>query len=166
VILDDQDKPWAPHIVCKPCVEHLRQWTNKSRKNLRFAIPVVWREPKDHYNDCYFCAVKTKGINRNNRNSLTYPNLNSAIRPVPHIEELPAPVFESLPQLESSLSSEEEDVSIDSNNSLTDNDFPPSLLSPQLFSQGELNDMARDLNLSKESSEMLASRLNKEKKIF
>ena len=24
----DQDKPWAPHIVCKICVENLRKWTN------------------------------------------------------------------------------------------------------------------------------------------
>jgi len=53
-------------------------------------------------------------------NSLTYPNLDSAIRPVPHSEELPVPVFEGLPQLESSLSSEEDDVS----NTLADNDFP------------------------------------------
>jgi len=30
VMLVDQDKPCASHIVCKPCVEHLRQWTNKS----------------------------------------------------------------------------------------------------------------------------------------
>jgi len=96
---------------------------------------------------------------------LTYPNLDSAIRPVPYSEELPVPVFEGLPQLESPLSSEEEDVSIDSDNTLADNDFPPSLLSPQLFSQGELNDLARDLILSKESSELLASRL-KEKKSF
>jgi len=123
-MLGDQDKPWAPHIVCKPCVEHLRQWTNKSRKSLRFAIPMVWRKPKDPCNDCYFCAVKTKGINRKNRNSLTYPNLNSAIRSVPHREEFPVPGFEGLPQLESSLTSEEEDVSIDSNNTRADNDFP------------------------------------------
>jgi hypothetical protein len=26
VKLGDQDKPWAPHIVCKTCTEHLRQW--------------------------------------------------------------------------------------------------------------------------------------------
>ena len=42
--------------------------------------------------------------------------------------------------------------------------FPPSSL-PQLFSQGELNDLIRDFNLSKESSELLASRL-KEKNLF
>ena len=35
--------------------------------------------------------------------------------------------------------------------------FPPSLLS-QLRSQGELNDLTRDLKLSKESSELRASR--------
>jgi len=67
--------------------------------------------------------MKTKGITRKNGNSLIYPKLDSAIRPVPHSEELPVPVFEGLPQLESSLSSEE-DVSIDSDDNLADNDVP------------------------------------------
>ena len=156
VKLGDQDKLWAPHIVCKTCIEHLRQWTKKQRKGLRFAIPMVWREPKDHYSDCYFCGIKTKGINRT---SVTYPSLDSAIRPVPHSEELPIPVFEGLPQLESALSSEDDLSSTESETTIADNDFPPSLLPPQLFSQNELNDLARDLNLSKESSELLVSRL-------
>ena len=29
VKLGDQDKSWVPHIVCKTCIEHLRQWTKK-----------------------------------------------------------------------------------------------------------------------------------------
>ena len=37
--------------------------------------------------------------------------------------------------------------------------FLPAVLPRKLFSQSELNDLARDLNLSKESSELLASRL-------
>ena len=102
----------------------------KSRKSLGFVIPMVWREPKDHFNDCYFCAVKTKGINRKNRNSLTYSKLDSANRLVSQSEELSVPVYEGLSQLESSLSSEIEDVSIDSDNTLADNDFPPPVLSP------------------------------------
>jgi len=57
-------------------------------------------------------------------NSLTYPNLDSAIRPVPRSDELPVAVFEGLTQLESSLSSKEEDVSVDSDETLADNDFP------------------------------------------
>ena len=45
VMLGDQDKAWAPHIVCKQCVEHSRQWTKKDRKSLCFGIPMAWREP-------------------------------------------------------------------------------------------------------------------------
>ena len=92
VMLGDQDKAWAPHIVCNQCVEHLRQWTKKDRKLFRFGIPMVWREPKNHFDDCCFCAVNTKEINRKNRNSLVYPNLESAIRPIPHCNEIPVPV--------------------------------------------------------------------------
>ena len=29
VKLGDQDKSWAPHIVCKTCIEHLRQWKER-----------------------------------------------------------------------------------------------------------------------------------------
>ena len=167
VLLGDQDKAWALHIVCKKSVEHLRQWTKKERKSLRFGIPMVWCESKNYLNDCYFCAVNTKGINRKNRNSLVCPNLESAIRPILHCNEIPPPVFEGLPELELP-GSKEDQVSVSSTDSsdstVSDVDFPPSSL-PQLFSQGELNDLTRDLNLSKESSELLASRL-KEKIYF
>ena len=80
VMLGDQDKVWAPHILCKQCVEHLRQWTKKDKKSPRFGIPMIWREPKNHFDGCYFCAVNTKGINRKNRNLLVYLNFESAIR--------------------------------------------------------------------------------------
>ena len=64
--------------------------------------------------------------------------------------------------------SEEDQASIfstDSSEATVSNvGFPPSSL-PQLFSQGELNYLTKDLNLSKESSELLASRL-KEKNLL
>ena len=107
VMLGDQDKEWAPHIVCKQCVEHLRQWTKKDRKSLRFGIPMAWHEPKKHFDDCYFCAVNTKGIKRKNRNSLVYLNLESAIRPIPLCNEIPVSVFKGL--LEFELPGSEED---------------------------------------------------------
>ena len=97
---------------------------------------MVWREPKNHFNDCYFCAVNTKGINRKNRKSLVYSNLESAIRPVPHCNEIPVPVFKGLPELK--LPGSEEDqasvLSTDSSEAIvSDVRFPPSSL-PQLFS--------------------------------
>ena len=66
--------------------------------------------------------------------------MDSAIRPVPHSEELSIHVFEGLLQLESALSSEEDLSYTDSETTIADNDFPPSLLPPQLLSQNELND--------------------------
>ena len=60
--------------------------------------------------------------------------MDSAIRPVPHNEELPIPIFEGFPQLESALSSEDDLSSTDSETTIASNDFPPSLLPPQLFS--------------------------------
>ena len=38
VMLGDQDKVWAPNIVCKKCVEHLRQWTKKIESHSALAF--------------------------------------------------------------------------------------------------------------------------------
>ena len=43
---------------------------------------------------------------------------------------------------------------------LNDNDFVPTSSEAVLFNQEEFSNLIRDLNLSKESSELLASRLN------
>ena len=114
-----------------------------------------------------YCAVNTKEIYRKKKNLLVYPNLESAIRSIPHCNKIPAPVFKGLPELELP-GSEEEQASVlstdSSEDTVSDVGFPPTSL-PQLFSQGELNDLIRDLNLSKESSELRASRL-KEKNLF
>ena len=89
-----------------------------------------------------YCAVNTKGINRKKKNPLVYPNLESAIRPILHCNEIPVPVFKGLSELE--LPGSEEDqasvLSTDSSeDTVSDVGFLPSL--PQLFSQGELNDL-------------------------
>ena len=83
VPLGDQKKNWAPHVVCHNCEEMLRDWRKGKRKGLPFGVPMVWREPKDHLNDCYFCMVNLKGIEKKNRQSISYPSIPSAIRPVP-----------------------------------------------------------------------------------
>ncbi len=42
VRLGDQDKFWAQHQVCKPCIENLREWTMGKREKMTFSIPIVW----------------------------------------------------------------------------------------------------------------------------
>jgi len=80
----DQDKSFAPHIACNTCVEGLHYWYDGKRKAMPFAIPMQWREQKNYYDDCYFCMVNVAGYNKKNKKGITYPNLLSAIRPVPH----------------------------------------------------------------------------------
>ena len=93
----DQDKSWAPHVVCKTCIEHIQMWANGKTKSFRFGVPMIWREPKNHFDDCYFCMVDLKKFNRHKKKSWKYPNLESARRPVPHCETVFVPQSSHLP---------------------------------------------------------------------
>ena len=55
------------------------------------------------------------------------------------------------------------DVSFQEQDNLNDNSFVPKSSEPILFNQEELSDLIRDLNVSKESSVLLASQLNDRK---
>ena len=95
--------------MCHNCEEMLRDWTKGKRKGLPFGIPMVWREPKEHLTDCYFCMVNTKGIGKKNRQNFSYPSIPSAIRPLLHSNEFPLPVFNGfLPSEDEETGSEEE----------------------------------------------------------
>ena len=129
------------------------------RDEVYSCVPMVWREPKNHHDDCYFCMVNIKGINRNNKRKWIYPDLESARRPVPHSDEVPIPMFDHLTELiessDESISSVDAAVTCSSKS-----EFQGAAATPLQFNQFELNDLVRDLNLSKETSEVLASRLN------
>lgn len=91
--IGDQDKAWAPHVICGSCQVTLEGWLRGSRKSMPFAIARVWREPKNHLNDCYFCSVDiTKYRKAKGRLALNYPSMPSSIAPVPHSHDLPVPL--------------------------------------------------------------------------
>ncbi|GFT83345.1 uncharacterized protein TNCV_1555601 [Trichonephila clavipes] len=76
--LCNQDKLWVPHIVYQKCAVSLQLWSSEKRDAVMFETPMIWREPQNHHDDCYFCVVKINGINPGNRNKWSYPNLSSA----------------------------------------------------------------------------------------
>ena len=86
----EQDKSWAPHICCLRCTSGHYVWS-RNGKPLPFAVPMIWREQHDHLSDCYFCAFPIAGFRDKDRKNISYPSLPSAIRPVPHSNELPVP---------------------------------------------------------------------------
>jgi hypothetical protein len=51
-----------------------------------FAIPMVWREPKDHTSDCYISLTNKTGISSKSKHRVKYPDFPFAVRFVPHSE--------------------------------------------------------------------------------
>jgi len=125
-----------------------------------FSIPMVWRELTDQVSDCFFCLTSITGVTAKSTHSVQYPNLPSALRPVPHIAELPEPKPPTNTTLSDSESSDE-DVGQANNNMDCDPTFAGACSSnePHLLTQGDLNDIVRDLNLSKKQAALLRSRL-------
>ena len=140
-------------LCCKVCTETLHGWTN-GKRSLNFGIPMVWGEPTNHVTDCNFCAVDVTGINRKDRDSLKYPDLQLARRPVAHCNEISVPIFGELPDISDEDASSVEGHEGEKEVVLEDD-------APHPFSQKELNDLFFDLNLSKDSAKLLAPRLKK-----
>jgi len=82
------------------------------------------------------------------------------MRPVPHSAELPVPKTPTNMTLSDSESSDEDDGQANSNMDC-DPIFAGGCSSNEthLLTQGDLNDIVRDLNLSKKEAELLGSRL-------
>ena len=72
--LGDQDKCWAPHKVCKQCTETLHRWTQCKATSMRFGVPMIWRKPKNHHEDCYFCMVDMNGWIQCKKKDWYYPD--------------------------------------------------------------------------------------------
>ncbi|KAI6650637.1 hypothetical protein LOD99_7687 [Oopsacas minuta] len=99
-----------------------------------------------------------KGFNRHKKRMWSYPDLDSARRPVLHCEEVPLSKFNPVPDLSIDCDGIDEDLDTTCHFSESEVEVSSSLSGQ--FNQEELNDLIRDLNLSKECSEILASRLN------
>jgi len=141
-----------PYFCCVTCARHLAEWAKGSRC-MPFAIPIVRREPTDHVTDCYFCLTSITGVTTKSKHTVQYPNLPPAMRPVPHSAELPVPK----PPTNITLSDGElsdEDVGQANNIMDCDPTFAEVISSnePHLLTQGDLNDIVRDLNVSKEQA--------------
>ena len=160
--IGDQDESWAPNICYKPCDNGLTAWFNGKKAAFNFAVPMVWREPRNHADYCYFCLTNITGFNASSRKTIKYRNLRSAMRPVPNSYDLPVP---TPPVNNDLLSSSDEEMPSreDSAESISLEEIESTYSGTNgnelhWITQEDLNDLARDLYLSKQLSEPLASR--------
>src|SRR5678815_5095804 len=94
VKLGGQDKSWAPHVCCNSCSRNLKNWLKGKRSCMKFVVPMIWREPTNHVADCYFCLRNVQGFSSKSKHCVQYPNLHTAMCPVPNSDDLP--VYTSL----------------------------------------------------------------------
>lgn len=148
----DLSLPWIPAIVCGMCRLKLYRWS-KEKASMEFVQPMIWREPIDHSKDCYFCNANIIGATMKKRNAIKYPDVSAVTKPIlrSSLHETPGPSGERMEM--SSPSSAALSGSSSSGYKPSDDD------QPKPFSQLELDDLVRDLGLSKNQSELLASRL-------
>lgn len=115
---------------------------------MKFDTPMMWKKPLCHSTDCYFCLTTNSGVGRFFK--WNYAQVGSFALPVPHSHDVPYPVCPGA-SLQKAESSEEESESNAS-------EFEPGA-KRKLLSQAELNDWVRDFGLTKEKSELFASRM-------
>ena len=157
--IGNQNKKWPPHICCNHCRTSFLFWLDGKRKQTPFAVPIMWREQGDHVTECYFCMTAIKEFSRKNKFKMFYPICKSAIKPVPHSPDLPVPQLPTKKEDSSSVNA------CESTN--TESEEEPIELHPSFqhesasffINQERLNDLVRDLYLSKEKAEILGSRL-------
>ena len=122
-----------------------------------FSVPLIWREQRDHITDCYAYLTKITGYNQRNRKKILYSNQPSAVRLVSHSADLPVPITPMrLLELQGESSDNSKSLSRDSDDTFQ---LRQEATKPHLISHEDLNDLVRDLNLTKSNCELLASRL-------
>ena len=157
----NQNELWAPNYLCNTCYTSLMRWKSGNTSAMKIKVPMIWREP-DNHDDCYFCATKVNGTNKYSLLSTEYPEVTSVTTPILKNER---ELREERNQQSSNSLEQMSSLSLSSGESADDSDEDVSTYKsdntkePMKFDQGSLNDLVRDLGLSKESSELLASRL-------
>lgn len=163
-VMQNFEDYWVPEIVCKTCESNLNLWWNSKRCQMPFAVPMIWNKPRNHRTDCYFCMTKVTGFSSKNKNKIKYPDCSSVVKPVAHGKNFPVPVTPKR-DVNETVQPNFTDQKSTSNlslceetSALSDPDYIPEF-EPHLLDQAELNDLVRDLGLSKEMSELLGSRM-------
>jgi hypothetical protein len=108
------------------------------------AVLLVWREPHNHLDNCYFCITNITGLSMQSKHKIEYCNTPSALRPVPCDHSMPVPKPPEKYTLD--LEPESEEASPEAGTGTReDQDLSMySTIEPHLITQAELNDLFRD----------------------
>lgn len=132
---------------------------------MSFVSPMIWSEPSNHIDDCYYCLMPSLvGLSKKKALQLQYPVVRSVTRPVIRSSIDSSVASSPLPSSSVAEDDAEEAMSVDDDSpddDDADEDYVPDEETgePKLCTTAFLNDLCRDLKLSKDESMVLVSRL-------
>ena len=100
--------------------------------------------------------TKISGFTAKTKHLIVYPEVSSALKPIPHSDDLPVLIPYKTDDFQSENESESPETSSPSGDHSSED--ISSERSPYLIQQYELNDLVRNLYLPKQDAELLASR--------
>jgi len=175
--ISDDITEWTPSFICSACYAMCNRWhANKDKSKLLISVPARWSKPKSK-KDCYFCQINVEGINQSTRCKIVYPNVSSMLKP-----EYTKQLFKNKDLTTDSVNTEykdnddgkinytsEDEEDEEEEREVEDGDSDDDFIKekkkdntvPQKYTQAELNDLVRNLCLSKEAAEFLASDLKR-----
>jgi len=117
--------------------------------------------PFDRLLFLYSSATLSRNCKEKKKRTVNYPNISSALRPVPHTVDLPVPVPPQQYILDSDDEPTENQEKTPRPSTTTGADFTAGLYFNKFhrITQEDLNDLIRDLDLPKNKAELLGSRL-------
>lgn len=172
------DKTWVPHTICGTCYNMLiKCHNNKDLSNLKYSAPFKWNMPESK-EDCFFCLTDTRGFNAKNRMNIKYIYTSKVVPAVPIPTKSGRPKNSckadnsverevlgiedkekvEIKKSEKVLTDSDSEMEWDRTSTSSEEHETKNTLS-QNWSQDELSDLGRELGLSKEAHELLASRL-------
>lgn len=155
--MSNLDKAWVPTSCCSSCRANLQLSVQKQQIKLPFDLPAVWREPTDHTVDCYFCLTKTYGYSIKNKSSIIYADVSSVDQPSVSPSTSAFGCDDSDKLEGNPPEADQQPLNIEDDQDYTNQEVTNPV--PRPLSQEQLNDWIRDCKLTKETSEMLASRM-------
>ena len=131
-------------------------WLRGEKRSLKFSYPRVWLEPTGHSTNCYFCVVDvSKRRKGKNAAPVNYPDISSSIAPIPYCSKYSVPVPPGPDEVQDDNSDEMEQMEAE------DMDYQPKVpeKTPHFPNQKVVNDLIRDMGLTKSNAELFISRM-------
>lgn len=153
------NQEYAPNHLCITCHVML---TERNATHVKPETPMLWKAPDIAHVHCYMCLMPSlKGKKWSDRKNIAYPTTSTSLRPT--FNDIPFNVDENS-NLGSYKGYESDGITSSSVPERNTASYAPSTTDeepdiPQHMDQGFFNDLARDLNLSGEGTELLGSRL-------